>query len=217
LSQQYEVCSTGTQESPVDLRDPVPAALGALELRYPEMPLRIVNNGHTIQVEAAPGGTLRLGGKDYELVQVHFHHPSEHLLAGRRFPMEAHLVHRGLDGGLAVVGVLIEEGARSEALAPVLDSAPPKEAAARTIAGATFQPGSLVPPEHGFLRYNGSLTTPPCTENVEWAVMAQPAQASRQQIEAFARLYPMNARPLQALNRRFLLQSHDVGEKTGGR
>jgi carbonic anhydrase len=207
LSEDWHVCTFGTQESPIDLQGAIPARMGELEVRYAEMPMTILNNGHTVQVNAAPGATLGLHGQDYELLQVHFHHPSEHLLGSRRFPMEAHFVHRGPDGGLAVVGVFIEEGAGNESLERILAATPQEPSEPVVVKGASFQPEGLLPAERGYLRYNGSLTTPPCTENVAWIVLQTPVQASGEQIARFAKLYPMNARPIQQMNRRFLLEA----------
>ena len=171
---------------------------------------RVANTGHSIQVDAPPGSRLSMEGRTYELLQFHLHHPSEHLLDGRRFPMEIHFVHRGPgDDVLGVVAVFVEHGARNEALEAVLANMPAEAGAVREAAdaGAAVQPHRLLPAGREFLRYEGSLTTPPCSENVDWAVLTRPIQASPEQGSAFGRLYAHNARPLQPLNRRFLLRS----------
>jgi carbonic anhydrase len=209
LSADYKVCATGNQESPIDLRGAIPAKLGDLLIEWRPLPLRVTNTGHSVQVDAPPGSRLSMGGRAYELLQFHLHHPSEHLLDGRRFPMEIHFVHRGPGGdALGVVGVFVEHGAHNEALEAVLANMPAEAGASREApAGAVVQPHRLLPAGREFLRYEGSLTTPPCSENVDWAVLTQPIQASPAQVSAFERLYANNARPLQPLNRRFLLRS----------
>lgn len=210
LSAKYKVCAEGTQESPIDLRGAVPARLGDLRIEWQPLPLRVANTGHSIQVDAPPGGRLVMEGRTYELLQFHLHHPSEHLLDGRRFPMEIHFVHRGPGNDvLGVVAVFVEHGAPNEALGAVLAAMPAEPGASReaAVAGATVQPHRLLPAGRDFLRYEGSLTTPPCSENVDWAVLTQPIQASPAQVDALERLYPSNARPLQPLHRRFLLRS----------
>jgi len=208
VSANYSVCATGTQESPIDLRGAVPARLGDLGIEWRPVPLRVANTGHSIQVDAPPGGRLTMEGRTYELLQFHLHHPSEHLLDGRRFPMEIHFVHRGPGNDLlGVVAVLVEHGASNEALEAVLANMPAEAGTSRAVEGATVQPHRLLPAERGHLRYEGSLTTPPCSENVDWAVLTRPIQASPAQVDAFERLYANNARPLQPLHRRFLLRS----------
>ncbi len=207
LNASYKVCSAGTQESPIDLRGPIPAKLGGLDIEWRPLPLRVTNTGHSIQVDAPPGSRLTMEGRTYELLQFHLHHPSEHLLEGRRFPMEIHFVHRGPGGVLGVVGVFVEHGAPNAALGSVLANMPAEAPASREVAGAALEPQRLLPAERGYLRYEGSLTTPPCDENVDWAVLTQPIQASPEQVGDFERLYANNARPLQRLNRRFLLRS----------
>ncbi len=209
LSADYKVCATGTQESPIDLRNAIPAKLGDLRIEWRPVPLRVANTGHSIQVDAPPGSRLFMEGRSYELLQFHLHHPSEHLLDGRRFPMEIHFVHRGPGSDvLGVVAVFVEHGPRNEALEAVLANMPAEAGASREApGGADIQPHRLLPAGRDFLRYEGSLTTPPCSENVDWAVLTQPIQASPAQVSAFERLYANNARPLQPLNRRFLLRS----------
>lgn len=165
---------------------------------------RVFDTGHAIQVEAAPGGALTMGGKTYELLQFHVHQPSEHLLNGRRLPLEIHFVHAAPDGTLGVVGVFAEAGAANPALQTVIDAA---KAAAPTSARPTLDLNGLLPAGRDYFRYEGSLTTPPCSETVDWAVLAEPITVSENQIEAFAGLHPGNTRPPQPLNRRFLLRS----------
>ncbi|MDR3535379.1 MAG: carbonic anhydrase family protein [Acetobacteraceae bacterium] len=207
LSADFRTCSLGTQQTPVDLLVGIRAQTGPVAFRYQKMPLTVLNNGHTIQVNAPAGSHVMLGDTSYELLQFHFHHPSEHLLAGKGFEMEGHFVHRAANGALAVVGVFIKPGAANAALAPIWQAMPDKEAPATAIPGVTVDTAALLPKDRVYFRYMGSLTTPPCTEGITWTVFRAPVEASPEQIRRFATLFPLNARPVQPLNRRFLLES----------
>jgi carbonic anhydrase len=170
------------------------------------MMLGIINNGHTIQVNAAPGSTCAIGGTSYELQQFHFHHPSERLVSGKPFDLECHFVHRLAAGDLAVVGVFIRPGETNRALEPIWSAMPRQEGPERG-ARTAIDPGTLTPDAYGYFRNMGSLTTPPCTQGIVWTLLRQSIEASPEQVRQFATLYAANARPLQGHNRRFLLRS----------
>lgn len=210
LAKENALCGNGQQNSPIDLKDAIDATLGKLQLDYGAVPLVVRNTGHSIQLDLHAGGTMRVGGKQYDALQLHFHHPSEHLLNGRRFPMEAHIVHQGPDGTLGVLAIFFETGKANPAFQRVLDAMPSDKNQTRQVADAVVRASDFLPPanQRSFYRYEGSLTTPPCNETVDWVVLSQPVQVSREQINAFERVYPFNARPLQPLDRRFLLKSH---------
>lgn len=203
LSGEYSACSAG-QQSPVDLSGGVIAQAGALQAAWKPMALKAKDTGHGVQVDADRGSSLRVGDHAYNMLQFHVHTPSEHTLDGQRFPMEIHFVHKDGHGELAVVGVLVREGVANAALQPLVDELGPYK---RTSAGSKVDPSRLLPPSRGSYRYHGSLTTPPCSEIVEWVVMDTPIQASAQQIAAFAKAHPNNARPVQPLNRRIVLHA----------
>jgi carbonic anhydrase len=168
-------------------------------------PDKIVNNGHTIQVDFAEGDTLRLGDRSYVLKQFHFHHPSEHLVHGKRFAMEAHFVHASADG-LAVVAVLMLAGKPNSVFNKIVSTMPSEEGPA-VPAHPAIDPRRLLPDHQGYYHYEGSLTTPPCSQTVDWIVLARPIEVDEADIARFAKLYPMNARPVQKLDRRFVLSS----------
>ena len=207
LSADFKSCSLGTEQTPIDLRSAIKAQAGPVGIAYQKVPLSILNNGHTIQVNTPPGNKLEINGTSFELVQFHFHHPSEHLLSGKPFDMELHFVHKAASGALAVVGVFIEPGAPNPGLAPIWAAMPAKESPATQVTGVTVDPSALLPQNRGYFRYMGSLTTPPCSEGLLWTVFRSPVQASPEQIRQFAGLFPLNARPVQSINRRFLLES----------
>ncbi len=200
----YRTCGVGAEQSPVDLKGPVPATLAPPEVHWRAMPLSVVNNGHTIEVTAPAGSFVVLDGRRFDLVQFHFHHPSEHRIDGRSFPLEAHFVHRAADGDLVVLGTFLTEGSANATLAAIWAEMPAKPGTARA-SGAVIRSADLLPASGGHYRYAGSLTTPPCSEIVSWVVYAAPVEVSARQVAAFAALFPGNARPLQPLGRRFLL------------
>ncbi len=214
LSPDYAVCSTGKQQSPIDI--PSSAALNPADLKFDYKPsqLNILNNGHTIQGMYDAGSTLTVDGVPYKLVQFHFHNPSEHEANGKLDAMELHLVHQNAQGGLAVVGVWIQPGAENKALAPVFSNMPKQEQDAKPVPGATVDAAGFLPATQTYYRYDGSLTTPPCTQGVKWLVMSAPVTASAEQLAAYkAIMYPTN-RPVQPLNGRQFLLTSQVGSTT---
>ncbi len=201
-----KACSIGSQQSPIDIRDAIKAQLPRLNIAWGKSADTIVNNGHTIQLNVAPGSTLTVGKDSYSLQQFHFHHPSEHTIASKTSPMEVHFVHRDAAGGLAVVAALMTAGRTNAIFNRIVATMPVPEGKAIK-AAAGIDPNKLLPPQRSYYRYAGSLTTPPCSEVVEWLLLHQPVQVAKSDIEAFAKLYPMNARPVQKDNRRFVLTS----------
>ena len=200
-------CSIGGEQSPIDIREPIKAQLAQLNITWAKNVDTIINNGHTIQVNVGDSSVLSVGaGRNYRLLQFHFHHPSEHLIDGKSFPMEAHFVHRADSGGLAVVGVMFSEGKPNATFGKIIATMPAKEGPAVKADGA-INPNGLLPAKLGYYRYPGSLTTPPCSEVVEWLVLTDPIQVAASDVAGFAKLYPMNARPAQRDNRRYVLQS----------
>jgi len=212
LSPQFAACRDGRAQSPIDITLPVARGVTeALRLQFPPATLRIahhehiadgINNGHTIQVNYDDGDTLFLGETAYELVQYHFHNPSEHLLSGRRFPMEMHMVHRSAAGALAVVGVLIEEGGHNRAFEPVWSNLPKTRGVETHYEHVKVDVDALLPAVRTSYRYDGSLTTPPCTEGVKWILLTMPIELDAAQIHAFTNLMHDNSRPVQPLNGR---------------
>jgi carbonic anhydrase len=208
LSPDYADCASGRMQSPVDIVDASPAKGPELILDYKPSPLRIVNNGHTVQVNYGPGSVLTVAGKPFGLLQFHFHAPSEHAIAGSRAPMEAHFVHGNADGSLAVVGVMMQAGRHNDPLALVFANIPDEAGPEVAIADATIDASAMLPSESGaYFHYKGSLTTPPCSQGVHWFVVANAIEVSTEQIGSFERISGPNARPLQGLNDRLLIAS----------
>lgn len=201
-----KVCSVGSQQSPIAIDASIEAQLAPLRFSWPRRADTIVNNGHTIQLNFGEGGTLDVGSERYSLVQFHFHHPSEHLVNDKSFPMEAHFVHRKASGSLGVIGVLMTTGKPNPVFAKVAATMPPTEGAP-VKAHSGINPNGLLPTKLGYYRYSGSLTTPPCSETVDWMLLADPIEVAEADVAAFAKLYPLNARPAQKVDRRFVLHS----------
>ena len=176
-----------------------------IEFRYEESPLSILNNGHTIEVEYEEGSTIAVDGRRYGLAQFHFHAPSEHQVDGTRFAAEIHLVHRDANDRIAVVGLLVEEGAENQALASAWAHLPAKESTAEPIEAKVVDADRLLPRGRSYYRYPGSLTTPPCTEQVTWLIMTERIQMSGEQLGALTDIVRMNNRPPQPLGERRIL------------
>lgn len=200
----YHSCAAGTHQSPIDIRDAKSGDLPAIGFSYQSSPLKLIDNGHTIQVIYAPGSFITVAGKQYELQQFHFHHPAEEQVSGTSYPMVAHLVHKSADGKLAVVAVLLTEGAANDFVARLWKYLPAEQGKEIAVQDVTVDLSTLLPATRGYFTYDGSLTTPPCTEGVTWFVLKTPVQVSPDQIAAFARKYPHNARPIQQLHGRVI-------------
>jgi carbonic anhydrase len=207
LKPEFETCSAGKRQSPIDITAAEKANLPAIDFKYQASPLRIVNNGHTIQVNFPAGSTITIADHSYGLLQFHFHTPSEEAIRGKHHALVAHFVHKDADGKLAVVAVLFDAGKSNPVLAPVLANMPREEGPERTLEGTSLDPAKLLPAKRGYYEFEGSLTTPPCSEGVRWLVLKQPVTLSQQQLDAFRKLYPGNARPTQPLNGRTVRES----------
>ena len=203
LDAEFSACADGTEQSPLNLVGGGAGDFPAIEFDYGLRLATVVNTGHTIQVNVDRGSGIILDGIRYELLQFHFHHASEHTVAGRQLRMELHLVHRSERGALAVVGVLLDEGHPNETLAPIWERFP-RQAESAAALPESVQVAELLPEPRTAWRYRGSLTTPPCTEGVSWIVMTELVTLSAARIAAFGALYPRNYRPVQPLGRRVL-------------
>lgn len=210
LSEEFALCSEGRNQSPVDLREQM--AVGAqglpeLDIRYRDVPLKIINNGHTVQVKYPLGSYIKIGGKRYELLQYHFHTPSEHKKEGFNYPMEVHLVHSDGDGNLAVIGILFQEGEANPHIDKLLGYIPKEKNKLQLHENDSLNPVNFLPGNTEFYKYSGSLTTPPCSEGVYWMVFKQPVEASARQLMQMNEVMGENARPVQDINSRALLKS----------
>jgi carbonic anhydrase len=207
LKPEFAKCSAGTRQSPIDIREGFKVELDPIRFDYRPSGFGVVDNGHTVQVNLAPGNAITVGGRRYDLVQFHFHRPSEERIEGRQYDMVAHMVHKDAEGRLAVVAVLIERGNAHPAIQTVWNNLP-LERNEELAAQVALDVGQLLPAERSYFTYMGSLTTPPCSEGVLWMVLKTPVQVSEQQVAIFSRLYPMNARPVQVTAGRVIKESN---------
>lgn len=206
LDESFGTCAAGKSQSPINISRVVDGELPALTMTYAVGGNEVLNNGHTIQVNYAEGNVLTVGERSFELKQFHFHAPSENMIQGRSFPMEAHFVHADKDGNLAVVAVMFKQGEENaeleKAWAQMPDDANHKEALT-----AAVDANLLLPENRDYYRFSGSLTTPPCSEGVNWFVMKDSVTASQAQIDKFTQVmgHPTN-RPVQPIHARIVVQ-----------
>ena len=205
LSPEYSACA-GKNQSPINLTGFIDANLKPIAFNYKGNSAEILNNGHTIQVNALAGSSITVDGIQFDLKQFHFHAPSENLINGKSYPLEAHLVHADKDGNLAVVAVMMSAGKANKALGKAWQQMPKKEGEKLALS-EKVSALDLLPKSRGYYRFNGSLTTPPCSEGVRWLVMKQAQSASKEQIAAFTQvMHHPNNRPVQAVSARTILK-----------
>lgn len=207
LKPEFSQCGNGKRQSPIDIRGGVKVDLEPIQFDYRTTNFRVVDNGHTIQVNLGGGNSIEVQGRRYDLVQFHFHRPSEERIDGRQFDMVAHLVHKDPEGRLAVVAVLLDRGSAHPLVQSVWNNLP-LEKGMEMVAATEMDVNQLLPADRRYFTYMGSLTTPPCSEGVLWLVMRQPQPISVDQVGVFSRLYPMNARPIQQASGRLIKQSN---------
>lgn len=202
-----DLCATGRRQSPIDIATAQRAPLPALKAAYRVAPLRLVNDGHTVRVRLANGSRLAAGAEPLTLQQLHFHRTGGDRIRGEDFPMALHLVHKAPSGQLVTVVAPFRVGADHAGLATLLPHLPPPDAPERSVPGAVFDAALYLPSRLGYFAYDGSLTSPPCTEGVRWIVLKDAQTLSSAQLEALARVVPPNARPVQPLNGRVVRES----------
>jgi carbonic anhydrase len=207
INSDWAKCATGNRQSPIDIRDGMKVDLEPIVFDYHPSPFTVVDNGHTIQVNLSGGNFITVQNRTYELVQFHFHRPSEERINGRGFEMVVHLVHKDSEGKLAVVAIMLERGSAQNLIQTIWNNLPLEKN--DTMAPAQMiDMFDLLPRRQEYYTYMGSLTTPPCSEGVLWVVMKEPVQASAAQMALFSRLYPLNARPIQPSAGRVIKESY---------
>ncbi|PZO40682.1 MAG: carbonate dehydratase [Pseudanabaena frigida] len=206
LSNDFALCELGRDQSPINIQDAVDGSPAKITFNYNPSPLEVVNNGHTIQVNYAPGSTVNINGDKYSLLQFHFHTPSEHNINEKAAAMELHLVHRNELGQLAVVGAMINKGKENSLIEDVWKNIP-AVGETNTVSDRLVNATDLLPKSKAYYSYEGSLTTPPCSEGVKWNLFVEPLTLSEAQIDAFEKMYQVDARPLQPINGR-VVQLH---------
>ncbi len=228
LDPTYQTCGVGKEQSPINIQQAVPTKNDDLKTFYQPAPINIiddgltqlnihgqntiVNDGHTIQLnfpQSGPNESIKINGENYQLVQFHFHTPSETQINGKTFPLEIHFVNQNQSGDVAVIAVFVKQGAYNPALAGILKNSPTTAKQLYTFNNTMVNVPALLPKNQAHYSFPGSLTTPPCTEGLQWIVMQQPIEASAQQLAQFEKVISSNARPVQPLNdRKVVLYAH---------
>ena len=203
VSDEFGVCGAGETQSPINITGEQSMNLIDIEYHYADsLDSKVINNGHTIQVNYAAGSYAVIGGKKYNLLQFHFHSPSEHQIHGKHADLVAHLVHKSDDGKLAVVAVLFDKGDENHFLSPIWHAMPSQKGEANV--ASKLKINELLPANKSYFNYSGSLTTPPCSEGVNWNVLSTHVPVSAAQVSAFTHIFPKSIRPIQAINDRVI-------------
>jgi carbonic anhydrase len=207
LKPEFALCKNGQRQSPIDIRNPKRANLPPIQFDYKPSSLHIIDNGHTVMINYNPGSSISVGGKRYTLKQFHFHRPSEEKINGKAYEMVVHLVHADAEGKLAVVAVMLQKGEDNPLVHRLWMNLPKEKEKEESPDTVQIDVAALLPADHSYYTYPGSLTTPPCSEDVTWVVLKQPVTVSTEEIEQFSKLYPHNVRPTQPLHDRVVLES----------
>lgn len=205
LTQDFSLCSAGKEQSPINIQKAISAQHHELDLSFTQSRQEIVNNGHSIQINVEQGNTLKLDNDIYTLQQFHFHSPSENEINGKAYPLEAHFVYKSKSGALAVLAMMFDEGKNNSELGNAWSQLSEKlnsPEQLKTIVNLK----TLLPESFKYYKFTGSLTTPPCSEDVSWLVIEQPEEASKEQILAFRKIIKHdNNRPIQKSNGRVII------------
>jgi len=201
----FPECGQGKSQSPVDIRGPFATTSDSISVNYKPSVLKMINNGHTIQINYDAGSSITVHNQQYDLVQFHFHKPSEEQIDDHPKAMVIHFVHKSAEGKLAVIGVLVNEGKANELIQTLWSNLPKKVGEEKTVQTVSLDASKLFPPNLSFYHFSGSLTTPPCTEGVDFYILKNPIEMSKEQIAAFP--FRTNARPVQPLNGRQIDES----------
>lgn len=207
LKAEYATCAKGKRQSPIDIRGGIRVDLDPIRFDYRPSHFSVIDNGHTVEAKVAEGSSITLTGRTYQLIQIHFHRPAEERVNGKLYEMSAHLVHKDFENNIAVIAVLLERGAEHPEIQTIWNHMPLEVGQVVSPPAAAIDLMKLLPEQREYYTYMGSLTTPPCTENVLWMVFKQPLKVSSEQIDIFARLYPNNARPIQPTHNRLIKES----------
>ena len=201
------LCTSGTRQSPIDITGAVRQNLPPLQFAYRPEPLKIANDGHTVRVRFGLGSELHIANTVYRLQQFHFHTPGGDRIGGEEFPMVAYLLHKSPSGQLLALAVLFRLGAQNPTLDKLLPRLPVDVDGDHVDSDVSVDASALLPPTHGYYRYLGSLTAPPCTEGVQWIVMKTATTLSAAQLAQYKARFADNSRAVQAINHRTVYES----------
>jgi len=205
--EKHLMCREGRNQSPINISDVRGSKLASLKFHYFDTPIKIINNTHTMHLNYNRGSYVTWGNQRFKLIQFHFHHPSEHLIAGKPYAMEMHMVHKTPQHEYVVIGVFLKEGKHNPHLEKIWDRFPSEIDKETIYHEGTVSLIDILPENREYFHYFGSLTTPPCSENVNWFVLDTPIEISRDQISYFQKFIDHNARPTQKLNHRVVVKA----------
>lgn len=209
LSSEYETCKYGKAQSPIEITDKLARKENQLKFNYQPSYLHIVHLGKNAQINYDKGSYLELEGKKFDFIQFHFHAPSEHVIDKKRYSMEIHLVHKSADEELAVIGIFVKEGKENPFLQSIIEHIPDQANIEKKFKSIKINIHDIMPDNKHF-EYNGSLTTPPCTEGVHWNILETPIEASLEQIQIIKDKFGETARNLQQITKKHLFQHHHI-------
>lgn len=206
LAPEYSMCKLGKAQTPINIEKKVLACtndLQKIKFDYTTASTEVLNNGHTIQVAIEDGSSIEIDGIKFTLKQFHFHTPSENQIEGKNFPLEAHLVHASKDGELAVIALMFENGAENPLIKKVWEAMPHEVDKKTPLVLSAKEINAFLPEKKQYYRFDGSLTTPPCSEGVRWFVLKKYVTISPAQVEEFLHtVHHENNRPIQPINAR---------------
>ena len=204
LDERFAMCEKGLNQSPINITSAIDAELSPLIFEGEAKATTFINNGHTVQANFQGGNYVIIDNKKYGLKQIHFHTPSENHIDGEAFPLEAHLVHVDKNNDLAVIGIMFKVSSDNSVLNKLLRNLPENKDDKEEVKSEIFG-YEILPEAKEYYRFNGSLTTPPCSEGVKWVVLKTPVEISQSQLNDFMNVMPKNARDIQELNARIIL------------
>ena len=206
LNPDFAACTNGKEQSPINIETSQvieDEKIADLVINYKPTEFSLSNNGHTIQGNPlTKDNSFIVDNKEYKLAQFHLHTPSEHQINGKNFDLEFHFVNENATNQLAVLGLMVKEGASNPFLEKAWNVIPSEETTEAVKLTEPIDLMSLLPKDTDSFQYNGSLTTPPCSEAVKWIVLEEPIEMSKEQIDKFRNIFPDNHRPVQSLNER---------------
>jgi carbonic anhydrase len=204
--EKHLMCREGVRQSPINFQQAPELKLGGLHIEYSKSPVNLINNSHTVLLKYQKGSYVEWEDEKFELLQVHFHHPSEHTVNGKAFPMEIHFVHRSGDHEYVVIGVFAKYGKSNSIIEKLWKDIPTQIDKEILVKDHLIDAGALFPNSKDYFLYNGSLTTPPCSENVTWFVLEEPIELSEKQVQHFQSFIDHNARPVQKKHHRIVVK-----------
>ncbi len=203
---KHLLCRDGVRQSPIDIGKVLGFESLRLQSHYFETPVQIIRNSHTVLLKYEQGSYIEWGDEVFELIQFHFHHPSEHRVSGRSYPMEIHFVHKTESQEYVIIGVLVKFGSYNPHVQKVWDLIPDEIDKETIYENTRLRANHFLPSSKKYFHYAGSLTTPPCTENVTWLVLEEPIEISEKQLAQFQKYIDHNARPIQKPHHRIVVK-----------